>query len=155
MITSLQSQIAAQDPKSFCSDTRKEDSHVSDDVEDGGEGEDNGEAGHRLTLTLSRLARIAKDARIIAPSQEARSVLEALETIVSVMFDKSSTSASFNLKRKRSEDCDSMNNEADHEQEQKRIKGLLTTSQSIILNPKGRIKTTKGDQIHNSANEFL
>lgn len=154
LITSLQSKIPARDPKSFCSNTQGEACDVSDE-EDREKEEDNGEAGHRFKLSLDRLARIAKDARIIAPSEEAQSVLEALETIFSLMFDKSSTSTSLNLKRKRTEDCDSRTNEADHEQEQKRIKGLLTTSQSIILNPKGRIKATKGDQIHTSANDFL
>lgn len=141
MLTSLQSQIPTRDLKDSCPISHKEDHNASkaDDTKESGRRNDNTEAGHRLTLSLFRLARIAKDARTIAPSQEAQSVLEALETIVDLMTDTNRTSDRLSLKRKKAEDCDSTKIEAEQGHEQKRIKGLLTTSQSIILNPKGTI----------------
>ena len=141
MLTSLQSQIPTRDLKDSCPISHKEDHNASkaDDTKESGRRNDSTEAGHRLTLSLFRLARIAKDARTIAPSQEAQSVLEALETIVDLMTDTNRTSDRLSLKRKKAEDCDSTKIEAEQGHEQKRIKGLLTTSQSIILNPKGTI----------------
>lgn len=141
MIASLQSQIPTQDPKDFCPKPQGKncDARDDEDAEDCGRRDDYTEAGHRLTLSLERLARIAKDARTLAPSQEARSVLEALETIFRLVVDKASISDSSNLKRKRADYWDLMKDKEEHGQEQKRIKSLLTASQSVILNPKGKI----------------
>lgn len=137
MIISLQSQILTRDPRDCCSTSQREDCDARNIEKSRREG-DVTEIDHRLTISLSRLSSIAKDARTVAPSQEARSVLEALETILDLMVDRTSISDSFDLKRKRADDFDSMNHGAGYGQEQRRIKGLLTTSQSLILNPKGK-----------------
>lgn len=141
MITSLQSQIPTQDPKDFRSKSQRKncDARDAEDAEDCGRRDDFTEAGHQLTMSLDRLARIAKDARTLAPSQEARLVLEALETIFRLVIAKASVSESPNLKRKRADRWDLMKDKEEHGQEQKRIKSLLTASQSVILNPKGKI----------------
>lgn len=147
MTTSLQSQIPKQDPKGFCSTPQSQsESCDASNAKDSGKRDDTTKAGHRLSLSLRRLARIAKDARTVAPSQEARLVLEALETIVDLMVDEPSKLNNPDLKRKRAKDCDLMINEAEQEQEHKRIKGLLATSQSIILNPKSKWPQTRLDK---------
>lgn len=105
MITSLQSQILTRDPRDCCSTSQREDCDARNTEKIRREG-DVTEIGHRLTLSLRRLSRIAKDARTVAPSQEARSVLEALETILDLMVDRTSISDSFDLKRKRADDFD-------------------------------------------------
>lgn len=141
MITSLQSQILSRDPKDCCSTSQREDCDAHN-TEDSRREDDVTETSHRLTSSLRRLVRIAKDARTVAPSQEARSVLEALETILDLMVDGTSVSDSSVLERKRADDFDSMNTQAVYGQEQRRIKGLLTTSQSLILNPEGKMIVT-------------
>lgn len=138
IFTSLQSQNSSRDLKESCFISQNEDCDAQD-TEDGGRGDDMTEAGPRLRLSLCRLARVAKDTRTFATSQEARSVLEALDMIFDLMVDKTSISDSPSLKGKRAAHCDSMNNEAEHGQEKKRIKGLLNASRSIILNPKGKV----------------
>lgn len=146
MTTSLQSQIPKQDPKDFCSTPHAQSESCDAGIaKDSGKMDDTTEAGHRLSLSLRRLGQIAKDARTVAPSQEARLVLEALETIVDLMVDKPGQPNNPNLERKRAKDCDLMINELKQEQEYKRIKGLLATSQSIILNPKSKRPQTRLD----------
>lgn len=139
MINSLQSQILIKDSKDSCF-TQKADCDARS-AEDGGRKDGRAAVGHQLKSSLGRLAQIANDARTIAPSHEARSVLEALETIIDLMIDRPSLPDSQNLKRKRADDFHSMKNETEYGQDPKRIRGLLTTSQSIILNPKGNIVT--------------
>ncbi|MCJ1267076.1 hypothetical protein MMC22_006961 [Lobaria immixta] len=150
MTTSLQFQIPKQDPKDFCSTPHAQSESCDAGIaKDSRKMDDTTEAGHRLSLSLRRLGQIAKDARTVAPSQEAPLVLEALETIVDLMVDKPGQPNNPNLERKRAKDCDLMINELKQEQEYKRIKGLLATSQSIILNPKtsGHHKTGSGFRV--------
>ncbi|MCJ1269365.1 hypothetical protein MMC22_009257, partial [Lobaria immixta] len=151
MITSLQSQIPTHGPKDFCPKSQRKNCDARDveDAEDCGRRDDFTEAGHQLKLSLDRLARIAKDARTIAPSQEARLVLEALETIFRLVVAKASIPDSPNLKRKRADHWGLMKDKEEHGQEQKRIKSLLTASQSVILNPKasGQNRIQPGDRV--------
>lgn len=130
MITGAQSQTPTRVPKDSCSISQREDREALD-------AKSSTEADRRLTLSLSRLARIACDTRTVAPSEEARSVLEALKTIVELMVNKGGISNSPNLKRKTADVCDSMINKAEHGHEHRRIRSLLSTSQSIVINPIG------------------
>lgn len=81
MTASLQSQIPTRDCKDSCSSSWfQREGCEARNTKDSARTDDTTDAGHCLRLSLSRLCKIAKDTRTVAPSQEARLVLEALET---------------------------------------------------------------------------